>query len=148
MPHLIDSDYLIDHLAQIPEARDLLARLTPGGISVSIVSHVEVYEGALRVGGPPIESVRAFLASLPVLEIDERVVLRCALIRHELRILGRRVRNRAIDLLIAATAIEHSLTLVTRNVIDYADIPKSRPVPTLRSDLMSLPVCQLARLPL
>jgi len=40
-----------------------------------------------------------------------------------LRRQGKRVNNRALDLLIAATAIEHDLTLVTRNLQDYGDIP-------------------------
>jgi predicted nucleic acid-binding protein len=31
--------------------------------------------------------------------------------------------RRGFDILIAATAIEHGLTLVTRNIDDYADIP-------------------------
>jgi predicted nucleic acid-binding protein len=35
---------------------------------------------------------------------------------------GKRPTRRGFDLLIAATAIEHGLTLVTRNVRDYADI--------------------------
>ena len=37
---------------------------------------------------------------------------------------GKRVGQRALDLIVAATAIEHDLVLVTRNVRDYADIPQ------------------------
>ena len=44
-------------------------------------------------------------------------------LRHELTVEGKRVRPRAIDLMIAATAIESNLVLVTRNRSDYADIP-------------------------
>jgi predicted nucleic acid-binding protein len=33
------------------------------------------------------------------------------------------VRQRALDLIIAATALEHDLTLVTRNREDFQDIP-------------------------
>ncbi|HEV2109285.1 MAG TPA: hypothetical protein VGR16_13570 [Thermomicrobiales bacterium] len=36
---------------------------------------------------------------------------------------GRSVDHRALDLFIAATAIEHGLSLVARNTRDYADIP-------------------------
>ena len=36
---------------------------------------------------------------------------------------GKRVNSRALDLLIAATALEYDLTLVTRNTEDYGDIP-------------------------
>ena len=33
------------------------------------------------------------------------------------------MKSRALDLLNAAIAVEHDLTLVTRNVEDYKDIP-------------------------
>jgi predicted nucleic acid-binding protein len=33
------------------------------------------------------------------------------------------ITSRVLDLLIAATALKHNLTLVTRNVKDYDDIP-------------------------
>jgi predicted nucleic acid-binding protein len=33
------------------------------------------------------------------------------------------VQHRAFDLVLAATALEHGLTLATRNTKDYADIP-------------------------
>ncbi len=36
---------------------------------------------------------------------------------------GKRVKPRALDLVIAATAFEHGLTLVTQNRDDYKDIP-------------------------
>ena len=35
----------------------------------------------------------------------------------------KRVKARALDLINAAIALEHDLTLVTRNVRDYQDIP-------------------------
>ena len=35
----------------------------------------------------------------------------------------KRVKSRALDLINAAIALEHDLTLVTRNVEDYQDIP-------------------------
>lgn len=45
-----------------------------------------------------------------------------ARIRYDLRRQGRSIRNRALDHIIAATAIEFDLTLVTRNRADYASI--------------------------
>ena len=42
--------------------------------------------------------------------------------RHDLTVQGKRVRQRALDLMIAATAIEYNLILVTRNRPDCADI--------------------------
>jgi predicted nucleic acid-binding protein len=51
---------------------------------------------------------------------------RCAEIREVLRSEGKRVRQRALDLMIAATALEHDLTLVTNNAADYQDVPGLR----------------------
>jgi len=65
----------------------------------------------------------AFLDSVPLLPISPAVARRCASLRETLRRQGKRVNNRALDLLIAATAIEHDLTLVIRNLQDYGDIP-------------------------
>jgi len=57
------------------------------------------------------------------LPLSQAVARRCARLRHGLKQQGKRVHPRALDLIIAATALEHNLTLVTRNIIDYNDIP-------------------------
>jgi predicted nucleic acid-binding protein len=44
-------------------------------------------------------------------------------VRLSLRSRGREMRRRALDLLIASTAIAHNAKLVTRNIKDYQDIP-------------------------
>lgn len=54
------------------------------------------------------------------------IARRCAEVRADLQRRGRSIRPRALDLLIAATAMEHGLTLVTRNVSDYGDVPGLR----------------------
>jgi tRNA(fMet)-specific endonuclease VapC len=125
MAYLIDSDWVIDYLAGIPEALGLLDRLADERIAISIVTYMEVYQGVERSDEPK-EAERqlaSFLESVPLLPISPAVARRCAGLRETLRRQGRRVNNRALDLLLAATAIEHNLTLVTRNVRDYADIP-------------------------
>jgi predicted nucleic acid-binding protein len=65
----------------------------------------------------------AFLAKVPILPFSPEVARRCARLRLDLKRQGKRVRPRALDLIIAATALEHGLTLVTRNSGDYQDIP-------------------------
>ena len=51
------------------------------------------------------------------------VAKRCALLREQLKTEQKRVKSRALDLINAAIALEHDLTLVTRNTEDYQDIP-------------------------
>jgi predicted nucleic acid-binding protein len=88
---------------------------------------MEVVERRLRSLDPSVlttleNNIRAF----PLLGVSKDVARRCAGIRHDLRSQGKRVRPRALDLLIAATALEHGLTLVTSNTGDYSDIPGLR----------------------
>ena len=66
--------------------------------------------------GPPNTWPISSTASVAIAE-------RCAGLRETLQRHGKRVRPRALDLIVAATALEYGLTLVTRNTDDYRDIP-------------------------
>ena len=124
MPYLLDTDIVIDHLARQPATTALIARLAPDGVALSIITYMEIYQGILR--SPDRERAEAdfdaFLATTPLLPFSPAVARRCAALREQLRQRGQRVRARALDLIVAATALEHELTLVTRNRDDYADI--------------------------
>jgi len=126
VPYLIDTDWLIDQLANVPEAGELLERLSSEGIAISVVTYMEVYEGTIAIrGDQPLvaEQLEELLPTIPILGVDTAVARRCAELRNLLRRQGKRISNRALDLIIASTALEHGLTLVTRNTRDYADIP-------------------------
>jgi predicted nucleic acid-binding protein len=124
MPHLLDSDWFIDYLDAIPQAVQLVASLVGDGLSISIITYIEVYQGVYRRRSSVAdEALARALTLMPVLPISLAAAERCARLRESLRRQGRRVNSRAMDLIIAATALEHDLTLVTRNVADYQDIP-------------------------
>ncbi|MBI4299843.1 MAG: type II toxin-antitoxin system VapC family toxin [Chloroflexi bacterium] len=125
MPYLIDTDWVIDYLADAADALQLLERLAEDGIAISIITYMEIYQGVDRSPNPAeAEAIlQSFLEAVPILPFSLSVARRCAHLREELRSRRRRVNQRALDLIIAATALEHSLTLVTRNVEDYEDIP-------------------------
>lgn len=103
----------------------LLDRLAPSGISMSIVPYMEAFQGTLREPDPVASQAQLdiLVASVPILPLSDAVARRCARLRETLREQGRRVGSRALDLIVAATALEHELILVTRNVRDYRDIP-------------------------
>jgi predicted nucleic acid-binding protein len=125
MAYLIDTDVLIDHFSELPVATNLIEKLTTAGIAISIVSYMEVYQGLLR--SPERSTAEseffAFISTVPILPISPAVARRCAELREGLRQDGKRVRARALDLLTASVALEHRLTLVTRNINDFSDIP-------------------------
>jgi tRNA(fMet)-specific endonuclease VapC len=126
--YLIDTDWVVDHLAGKEEANRLLSRLSDEGIAVSIITYIEIYQGVLRSPTPQDaeHKLQAFIDTVSVLSISPAVARRCAHIRETLRRQRKEFRRRAFDLLIAATALEHDLTLVTRNREDYADVPAIR----------------------
>jgi tRNA(fMet)-specific endonuclease VapC len=125
MPYLIDSHVVIDHLADVPEASDLLSHLAADGIAMSIITYMEAFQGVAR--SPQPEEARAKFRSLakniPILPLSIAVAERCARLRETLRSQNKRVNSRALDLIIAATTLEYDLTLVTENTGDFQDIP-------------------------
>ncbi len=125
MPYLIDTDLVIDHLAAITEANQLLDTLAPEGIAISIITYMEAYQGVVRSGNVKQARTKfqAFRRSVPVLPFSLSVAKRYAALREHLKQEHKCVTSRALDLLNAAIALEHDLTLVTRNVKDYQDIP-------------------------
>jgi tRNA(fMet)-specific endonuclease VapC len=125
MPYLIDTDLVIDHLANITKANQLLDTLAPEGIAISIITYMEAYQGVVRSVNVKEAQVKfqTFRRSVPVLPFSLSVAKRCATLRERLKQEQKRVKSRALDLMNAAIALEHDLTLVTRNVEDYQDIP-------------------------
>ena len=115
----------IDLLAGVPEAVQLLDRLAQDGIAISMITYMEAYQGVERSSHPEEAQSKlgALLNSVPVIPLTPAVAQRCARLRETLRKQGKRVNARSLDLIIAVTALECNLTLVTRNTEDYADIP-------------------------
>lgn len=126
MKYLVDTEWIIDGLAEIPAALGLLYRLSNDGLAVSVVSLCEVLEGAYLAADPErqIRAYRQFLAGYVVLPVTDAIATRFAPIRATLRQKGTMIPD--LDLLIAATAIEHDLTLLTRNARHFYRIPGLR----------------------
>ena len=69
------------------------------------------------------EKFHAFVDKVLILPFSFAVAERCARLRETLRSQNKRVKSRALDLIIATTALEYGLTLVTKNTEDFKDIP-------------------------
>ena len=102
-----------------PEVRQWAARV-PLPIRVSAVTLEEIHYGLSRRPNPRVEAwfERFFAESCEVLPISAAIARRAGELRGRPRAKGR-PRNQA-DMLIAATAQTHQLSLVTRNVRDFA----------------------------
>lgn len=125
--YLLDTDRIIDALNGIPETLRLFETLGLTGVAVSLVSYGELYEGAFygRNQADALAALAAFVRQTPLLPVTEEILERFAMIRggltHQLR---RQVGD--FDLIIAATALTHDLTLVTRNLRDFQHVPELR----------------------
>jgi tRNA(fMet)-specific endonuclease VapC len=125
MPYLVDSNIVIDHLLAVPTASVLLEQLALEGIAISIVTYMEAFQGVEQSANPEKarEKFHAFLAGVLILPFSFAVAERCARLRKTLKNQNKRVNSRALDLIIAATALEYDLTLITENLKDFEDIP-------------------------
>lgn len=129
MTYLVDTDYVVDYLKGQRNAVALLDPLLPEGLAISIITFAEVYEGIYYDDKRPQheQGLRQFLQGVRLLDVTRPIARHCALIRGQLRA---QPQGKALvqpkdnyDLFIAATALHHHLTLVTRNVKDYERIP-------------------------
>ena len=123
---LLDSDWIIDALGNQSAAKEAITRHRAAGIAVSIVALGELYDGAVRDQDPPerLAAIRDYLTNFRVLGLSDEVMEVFARQRVRLRQSGQRLPD--LDLLIAATALVHGLTLMTRNRRHYDRIPGLR----------------------
>jgi len=121
--YLVDSDWVADYLGDRADAVALLSKLTPDGIAMSLLTFGEIYEG-IYYGRDPERAETIFLELLKgveVLPLTRPIMQNFARIRGELRKRGQLISDP--DLLIAATARVHDVTLITRNVRHFERIP-------------------------
>jgi predicted nucleic acid-binding protein len=115
---LVDTDVLIWHLRGYPQATRRLDQLNP--LTISAVSYLEVLQGMRNKA--EFQAVQKMLqrrqaVTLPITEaITGRAIelMQTMALSHGLQI-G--------DALIAATALEHAMPLLTGNVRHFAAIP-------------------------
>ena len=126
MTLLVDSDFVIDGLKGIVQANFTLDRLARNGLAVSTITLGEVLDGAHR--GPDSETLVAavwvFLEGYEILPVTSPVAEVFARRRSSLRQIGKMIAD--MDILIAATAIAHDLTMLTRNRRHFERVPGLR----------------------
>lgn len=123
MRYLLDTDWLIDALADRSAERDALDQLSDTGIGISVVCLGELYEGAFG-GADPLARLalyREFVSAFTILPLTDPIMERFAITRAALRRQGNLIPD--IDLLVAATALEHGLTLLTHNKRHFRRVP-------------------------
>jgi predicted nucleic acid-binding protein len=107
---LVDTDVFIDHLRG---AREL--RVGRNALSYSVITRCELFAGA----SADERLIGRLLSPFRELAVDRAVAESAGRIRRETGV-------RTPDALIAATALCFDLVLMTRNVSDFARVPRLR----------------------
>jgi|ERR671914_1518682 predicted nucleic acid-binding protein len=122
--YLLDTDWIVDVLNGQDAAIQTLLELAPAGLALSIITYSELYEGAYysRSPEPALAGLHAFQEGKEILPLSQAVIERFAILRSAL---PRWIRQQIgdLDILIAATCLEHQLTLLTRNLKGFQQIP-------------------------
>ncbi len=94
-----------------------------GQLHVSTISVGELYTWALRAQASPkrLQALEDLLSDMTVLDVTADVSRKFGELRAALLDAGQATPD--MDLLIAATALVHNLSLITHNVQDFASVP-------------------------
>ena len=116
MGYLVDSNVLIDYIAERfdPEKLTKLDLIFDVELNTSVISKIEVLGFAV----PEAEAVKLhnFFSIANVIGLTNEICELTILLRKSVKI-------KIPDAIIAATAIIHNLTLISRNLKDFKDLP-------------------------
>lgn len=115
LSYLVETDWAVHYLRGRQDIVRKLQELQPDGLAISVISIAELYAGVYRSANPALaeEKLKNFLAIVRILGVD---IETCRIFGREERRLrreGQLIEN--FDLLIGATCLQHTLTLLTNN---------------------------------
>ncbi len=115
MEYLIDSNWVIDCLRVSPRHLRRVAELEPDGVGLSVIALAELWVGVHRVSDPVLAAQRlnAYIARFTLLSVDSDT---CEIFgREKAQLLQQGNVIEDFDLMLAATALRHDLTLLSDN---------------------------------
>ena len=118
--YLLDTGWIVRHLRGQQAYTESIARLASDGLAMSIISVAELQEGVVlaKDRDRAAQSLATFLTSVAVLPVEEET---CRLFGE----LSAKLHNKGnhpgdFDTLIAATALQHRLTVLTTDADDFS----------------------------
>ncbi len=122
MSFLVDTNICSEFLKQTGIVVNRFLQYT-GRLYISTVSLGELYTWVLRKQAPRsrLQDLLALLNDVNILDVDHAVARKFGEVRAGL--LDQGLPMPTADLLIAATALIHGLTLVTHNTKDFTNVP-------------------------
>lgn len=125
MSFLLDTDTCSAYLKGDRAVANRFLQYT-GGLHLSTITLGELYTWVLRANAPPkrLQALTDMLTDVTVVDVTPDVARKFGEVRAEL--LDKGLPPPDMDLVNAATALVHDLTLVTHNTKDYANVPGLR----------------------
>jgi predicted nucleic acid-binding protein len=123
MSYLVDTDVVANWLKGRQEEVTLLSNFGSEDLTISLITYGEIYDG-IYYGRNPQKNERIFqqfLRWVEVLPLNRSIMKQFAQIRGHLRRSGQLIGDP--DLMIAATALYHDLTVVTHNFRHFRRVP-------------------------
>jgi len=121
---ILDSNTISYYFRGDPKVVPRLQAISPADVGVPAIVEYELRYGLLRLpseaANPRLAALAALLRPMQILPFDSECALHAARIRVELEAAGTPIGPH--DTLIAATAIRHQATLVTRNVREFSRV--------------------------
>lgn len=122
---VLDSNTISYYFRGDPQVVPRLQALPPADVGVPAIVEYELRCGLLRLpqqaAAPRLEALAQLLRPMQRLPFDSECAAHAARIRVALEAAGTPIGPH--DTLIAATALRHQATLVTRNVREFARVP-------------------------
>jgi len=121
---LLDSNTISYYFRGDPQVVPRLQALSPADIGVPAIVEYELRYGLMRLPAeaahPRLAALTALLRPLQILPFDSECAAQAARIRVELEAAGTSIGPH--DTLIAATALRHQATLITRNGREFSRV--------------------------
>lgn len=122
---ILDSNTISYYFRGDPNVVPRLQAMRPVDLGVPAIVEYELRYGVLRMpqeaAAPRLAALTQLLRPMQLLAFDSECAAQAARLRVELEALGTPIGPH--DTLIAATALRHQATLVTRNVREFARVP-------------------------
>jgi predicted nucleic acid-binding protein len=110
---ILDSNIII--YSALPENKFLIEIFTKNDVKTSAITFVEVL-GYFKLDPSDEAFFKQIFNTIPVLDIDSEIILKATKIR--------KAHNMTLgDAIVAATALQYQLPLMTRNIRDFQHLP-------------------------
>jgi len=118
--YLLDTGWVVRHLRGRQPYTEAIACRAGEGLAISIITVAELQEGVILAKDREraAQSLAAFLTSVTILSVEEETCRIFGELSAELRSKGNHPGD--FDTLIAATALQHKLTVLTTDADDFS----------------------------